>query len=198
MEQQKEKLDRFISAVNSVTDKQVEEILAEAEEEKHAILEAAASAAEEASSRHLGDNLKMTSNKYVRMVSKAELEMKKEVLIRREQLTESLFEQVKAKLAEFTAGEEYENLLCSAISSESDLEDAKICVAPRDMRFVGKLRDAAGDKTEICEDDSIIYGGFYILRNDKGTITDRTYDCSLKEQQSLFASRNLMASQGGH
>lgn len=196
-ENETEKLNRFITAVDSVTDKQVAQIMSEAEEEKKAILDAAAEAAKEAAKRNLDDNLKMTANKYVRMISAAELSMKKEVLLCRERLTDSLFDKVRSKLEEYTSSEEYKDALCKAIAKESDLDDARICVAPRDMSFVKKIRDACGDSAEVAEDDSIIIGGFYILRKDKGTITDRTFDCALKEQHSLFAAKNLMGTQEG-
>ena len=78
---EKDKLDRFITAVSSAADKQVNEILSEAEQEKNNILSAAKESAEEAGNRCLSDNIKMTSGKCVRMVSKAELEMKKEILL---------------------------------------------------------------------------------------------------------------------
>lgn len=195
MEHEKEKLNRFISAVNSVTDKQVESILSEAEEEKKSILSAAAAAARETTKRHLSDNLKMMSNKYIRMLSKAELEMKKEVLVCREKLTDELFGKVTRKLSDFTASDKYAGWLTEAICAESDLEGARICLAPADMKYEDQIKQAVGADVSVAADDSIKYGGFYILRTDRGTITDRSFDCALKEQQALFASRNLITSQ---
>ncbi len=72
---EKDKLDRFFHAVSAAADKQVNEILSEAEQERDSILSAAKESAEEAGQRCLADNMKMASGKYVRMVSNAELEM---------------------------------------------------------------------------------------------------------------------------
>lgn len=198
MEHEKEKLNRFINAVNSVTDKQVKDILDEAQREKDSIMSAASAAAEDAKKRHLDDNLKMASAKYIRLVSKAELEKKKEVLICREELTRGLFDKVIAKIKEFTSTEDYIKLMAEEISTEDNVENAQICVSPEDMRLADKLKKAVGKELNIVSDDSIKYGGFYILRSDKGTVTDRTFDCALKEQQSLFSSRNLFSGREGN
>lgn len=195
MEQENEKLHRFIDAVNSVTDKQVQDILDEARQERNSILSSAAAAAEEAKQRHLNDNLKMTSNKYVRMVSKAELEMKKEVLICREELTRELFDKVIEKINKFRATDEYAALLIKRLGEESGLENAQICISPDDVKLSELLKKAAGGNVTVKPDDTVKYGGFYILRSDMGTITDRTFDGVLSEQQSLFSSKNLIEGQ---
>lgn len=191
-----EKLDRFINAVNSVTDKQVKEILDEANAEKEAILNAAAEKAEKARQRNLSDNLKMTENKYVRMISRTELELKKEVLLCREELTRGLFEKVIERLREFTSTAEYGTLILERLGQEDSLSGAKICLAPSDMHLADSIKKVYAE-AEVVPDDSIKYGGFFILRPDKGTVIDRTFDCLLDEQQSLFASRNILSAREG-
>lgn len=194
---EKDKLDRFFTAVNSAADKQVNEILSEAKQERESILSAAKETAEEAGRRCLSDNMKMTSGKYVRMVSKAELEMKKEVLLCREKLTAELFEKVHEKLAAYRKTAEYEEKLCAAIKEESDLEGARVYLSPEDMELSDAVAAATREDITVAADESIKYGGLYILRPEKGTVTDKTFDCTLKEQESLFASGNLMTSQEG-
>ena len=193
---EKDKLDRFITAVSTAADKQVNDILSEAEQEKNSILTSAKESAEEASNRCLSDNLKMTSGKCVRMVSKAELEMKKELLICREKLTAELFDKVHKKLADYRNTPEYREKLCAAISEETDLEGAKVFLAPEDMKFSEDIAKASGDAVTVAADDSVKYGGLLILRSAKGTVTDRTFDCALKEQLSKFASGKIMAQEG--
>lgn len=193
---EKDKLDRFITAVSTAADKQVNDILSEAEQEKNSILTSAKESAEEASNRCLSDNLKMTSGKCVRMVSKAELEMKKELLICREKLTAELFDKVHKKLADYRNTPEYREKLCAAISEETDLEGAKVFLAPEDMKFSDDISKASGGAVTVAADDSVKYGGLLILRSAKGTVTDRTFDCALKEQLSKFASGKIMAQEG--
>ena len=181
---EKDRLDRFISAVSTAADKQVNDILSEAEQERNDILSAAREHAEEEGKRHLSDNMKMTSGKCVRMISKAELEMKKEVLLCRERLTAELFGKIQGRIAEYRRTPEYEDKLCSIISEESDLEGARVLLSPEDMH----LSEAV---------DSVKLGGMLILRAEKGAVTDRTFDCALKEQQSIFASGNLLSAREG-
>lgn len=187
----KEKLSRFISAVNSVTDKQVQDIVSEAEKESERILSAARDSAEEAKKRYLDDNTKMTSGKYVRMISKAELDRKKEILLTRERLTGELFDRVIKRLEEYTQTEEYALLMEKRLSQEEELSDALICIRPADMPLAERFAKAVGGGKEFQADDTIKYGGYSILRRDRGTITDKTFDSTLSEQQNLFSSKNL-------
>lgn len=191
-----EKLSRFIAAVNSETDKQVMDILDDAEREKERILAAAVSTAEEAKQRNLRDTLKMTDNKYVRMVSKTELAIKKEVLLCREELTKELFDRVIARIKEFTETTEYEKLIFAKLEEENDLNTAKVCLAPAHMHMAESIKKAFGC-IDVTADESIKYGGFFILRPEKGTVTDRTFDSALEEQHSMFASRNLLSALEG-
>lgn len=197
MEQEKEKLERFISAVEATTNQQVRTIENDAENECANILAEAQKNAEEAKQRKLSDTKKMLSGKYVRMISKAELDMKKQVLLCREALTKTLFDNIRKQIAEYRTSEQYADSMCAMIAKEGDMKGAQICIAPEDMGLSDKLLAAAGEGASVAADDSVKLGGYLVLRREQGTVTDRTYDCALKEQQSLFASRNLMTAQEG-
>lgn len=197
MEQEKEKLERFISAVEATTNQQVRAIENDAENECANILAEAQKNAEEAKQRKLSDTKKMLSGKYVRMISKAELDMKKQVLLCREELTKTLFDNIRKQIAEYRTSEQYADSMCAMIAKEGDMKGAQICIAPEDMKLEGKLLAAAGEGASVAADDSVKLGGYLVLRREQGTVTDRTFDCALKEQQSLFASRNLMNAQEG-
>ena len=197
MEQEKEKLERFISAVEATTNQQVRAIENDAENECANILAEAQKNAEEAKQRKLSDTKKMLSGKYVRMISKAELDMKKQVLLCREELTKTLFDNIRKQIAEYRTSEQYAESMCGMIAKEGDMKGAQICIAPEDMGLSDKLLAAAGEGASVAADDSVKLGGYLVLRREQGTVTDRTYDCALKEQQSLFASRNLMTAQEG-
>lgn len=197
MEQEKEKLERFISAVEATTNQQVRTIENDAENECANILAEAQKNAEEAKQRKLSDTKKMLSGKYVRMISKAELDMKKQVLLCREALTKTLFDNIRKQIAEYRTSEQYAESMCAMIAKEGDMKGAQICIAHEDMGLSDKLLAAAGEGASVAADDSVKLGGYLVLRREQGTVTDRTYDCALKEQQSLFASRNLMTAQEG-
>ena len=191
MEQEKEKLERFISAVEATTNQQVRAIENDAENECANILAEAQKNAEAAKQRKLSDTKKMLSGKYVRMISKAELDMKKQVLLCREELTKTLFDNIRKQIAEYRTSEQYADSMCAMIAKEGDMKGAQICIATEDMGL------SAGEGASVAADDSVKLGGYLVLRREQGTVTDRTYDCALKEQQSLFASRNLMTAQEG-
>ena len=91
-------------------------------------------------------------------------------------------------LRSFT-GHSYEYLL--------SLRTARVLLSPEDMHLSEAVAAASGNKVTVAADDSVKLGGMLILRTEKGTVTDRTFDCALKEQQSIFAAGNLLSAQEG-
>lgn len=196
MEQEKEKLERFISAVEATTNQQVRAIENDAENECANILAEAQKNAEEAKQRKLSDTKKMLPE-ICAYDFQGRAGYEKQVLLCREELTKTLFDNIRKQIAEYRTSEQYADSMCAMIAKEGDMKGAQICIAPEDMGLSDKLLAAAGEGASVAADDSVKLGGYLVLRREQGTVTDRTYDCALKEQQSLFASRNLMTAQEG-
>ncbi len=190
--EQQEKLNRFVAAVNDETDKQVEQILKEANDERDQILSAAKSNAEAAKERHISDNLKMEKNRCMRLVSKAEFDIKKEIILHRDRLTDELFAAVEDRIARFRATEEYFRLIVERLKNVGVTAGCTVYLSHEDMALSDRLKAAVGENVAVSEDDGIKLGGFYVVHKENATVTDMTFDCLLKEQRGLFASKNVM------
>ena len=107
MSTEKEKLERFEKAVYDEVDIQIQDILAQAESSRSELLEKANDVSLYEAYDRIKDEIKKISSKYVRLVSKAELDSKREVLVQREKLANQVIDDVKKSLISFTQTDEY-------------------------------------------------------------------------------------------
>ena len=135
--------------------------------------------------------IKTISSKYVKIVSKAKLDAKREVLCHREELGTLVFANVKAQINAFTLGDKYEGylvkLLKEALSNADNASTIEIFVAPKDIKFKDALIKAVdiGDVT-VVQKPSIKLGGLEVLFKDSNIIDDKTLDNALLIQKEIF------------
>ena len=194
MDMNNEKLQRFIDAVNDETERKVSEMLGEAEDEKKAILSEAERESDEFADRYFSNGNKKNGNRYVRDISRAELEMKKEVLRRREELTDEMFSVIKERLISYHNDPKYVDMLIKNLLLLRVSDGAEIFLAPEDMKYADTLKKAIRSENVVfTPDEKIKFGGVSVYNKDSGTISDKTFDMAVEEQRRLFANRNAFA-----
>ena len=194
MDMNNEKLQRFIDAVNDETERKVSEMLGEAETEKKAILSEAEKESDEFADRYFSTGSKKNGNRYVRDISRAELEMKKEILRRREELTDEVFSVVKERLISYRNDPKYVDMLIKNLLLLRITDGAEVFLAPEDMKFADTLKKAIRSENVVFSpDENIKFGGISVYNKESGTISDKTFDMAVEEQRRLFANRNAFA-----
>ena len=182
-------LERFLQAVDSDTASQIEDIETETDMQKRQILAQADEAAEEAAERYIAEHAVRDSS-YMKEVSAAELEMKKSVLRRREELIGQVFANTEKRLKEFRRSKRYAACLENAAKSAGITEGSVVFLAPDDMRFEKNIRRAVPGIKELSfeKDGNIRLGGLSVFRPDSSTAVDLTFDTALEEQRGQFAA----------
>ncbi len=194
MDMNNEKLQKFIDAVNSETERKVSEMMEEAENEKKNILSEAERESDEFAERYFSTGNKKNGNRYTRDISKAELDMKKEVLRRREELTDDIFNVVKDRLISFRNDSKYVDLLIKDLLLLRISNGAEVFLAPDDMKYADTLKKAIRSENVVFSpDENIKLGGVSVYNKDTETISDKTFDMAVDEQRSLFANSNAFA-----
>lgn len=194
MSTENEKLQKFICAVNDEIDEKVSAILDDAESVKKSILSAAEEESEEAADKYMNSSIKKNGNKFVRDISKAELEMKKSVLRCREELSDKVFAKVEEKLAEYRSTNSYADTLIKKLLVLNVGNGAEIRLSPEDIKLADVLkRVIKAENVTFVPDSSIKLGGFSVYSKEKGTIVDKTFDLAVEEQKNLFVSSNAFA-----
>jgi vacuolar-type H+-ATPase subunit E/Vma4 len=192
--EENEKLKKFISAVNYEIDLKVSDMLKEAENEKKSIISAAKEESEIAAEKYMESSRKKTGNKYVRDISKAELDMKKEVLRRREELSEKVFDSVEKRIAEYRKTNAYADGLIKTLLLMNVGNGAEIRLAPEDMKYSDALKKVIkSEDVTFTADSSVKFGGLSVYFKEKGTIVDKTFDLALEEQKNVFVGSNAFA-----
>lgn len=185
-----EKLSRFVKAVNAETDMKIAEIISAAEADKKQIIEQTKAQAYSAAHEKVDLGISRVSSKYTRLVSKAELDGKKAVLHRIDELIHELFVSVKLRLSAYRHSPEYSGYLASVIKSENPLPRCVIRLMPEDMQLEETLRSATGTACRFEADTSIKLGGLAIFDEPRSIIIDRTFDLAVEEQRRAFCENS--------
>lgn len=188
-----EKLDRFVKAVNSEVDKEIAKIISEADASKKEIIDFANDEALGAAYNLIQESIKKVSSKYVKIVAKAELECKKDILIKRENLTKSVFDNIKECLVTFREKPQYLKYLISLAKTEKITENVTICLRSDDMKYSDDIQKALEIPVQFTEDSTIKLGGLSILYPEQGVMIDKTIDTALSEQREIFNGKNCFS-----
>ena len=184
MENQTIKLERFKQAVFEDAEKQAKLITESADKQRENEL---AQAKIEAQS--LADSKKAATDKTeearaVREISSKQLEAKRNVLCHREKLIDSVFDNVKSRLATFKASRDYKSWLKEKAEKCNPEHKGVIYLSPEDMKYASDLADF-----EVKSRDSIELGGMLMVYEDMGIALDYTFDSAFEGQRSAFTEK---------
>ena len=190
MSTEKEKLERFAKAVDDDVNVQIDQILKQAEISRDELIEKANDESLYEAYDRIKDEIKKISNKYVKIVSKAELDNKREILLHREKIANQVIENVKNKLMDFTASDEYCKYLIKRINDEVscgiDVNDIVVYLSDKDMKFSNDIRKSVSEDLKIETKENIKIGGLSIYLVKENIIKDNTFDSALDEQKYQF------------
>lgn len=191
MNNDNEKLNKFIQAVQDEIDSKIKKIIDDAEAERDFVLEQAENEAEEAAEKYYNINFQKNDKCFVREISSAELNMKKRVIHRREELVDKVFEVVKARLIEFKSTPKYVDMLVKHLLLMHITDDMEIYMSAEDMKYAELLKKAIpSHNVKIYASDKIVLGGMSVYNISKGTIIDKTFDLAIEEKRRAFANSN--------
>ena len=124
--------------------------------------------------------------KYRRDQALEEQKLRKEHLLKRQELKENVIENVRQRLLAFADSSDYLKCLSDMMRGE-ELTNAVIQLSDRDMKYASELKKQYN--VEVEADSSIILGGLSVSYKDNNTMIDKTFDSMLEEQSAQFSSR---------
>lgn len=187
-----EKLSKFEHAVFADIEAEAAQILEKAREEHTRQLSETEARLVEEAFRKIQERVRRVDAEKVRLFAQDELSGKKQVLRRREELTESLFQTVEDEVHRFVESREYADFLQRWLKEELSRPEfvcsGEVCVQLRsdDMRYAELLRQCTEVPVTVREDRAICFGGLSILLQEQGVLIDRTIDALLEEERSRF------------
>lgn len=179
------KLQKFSQSVYKDVDEKIEIILSEAEASRREVIEQSNDEGLTLAYDKIKAEKKKIVNKYVRIVSAAELDTKRKVLQHRQKLADQLFENIKYDISDFMKTAEYSVWLVKSVKSAPEMGKGVISVGTADedkLEMLLKELDGFTAKT----DKTITLGGFTLYFEESGVLIDNTLAAKLSEQRELF------------
>jgi vacuolar-type H+-ATPase subunit E/Vma4 len=184
-----EKMKKFVDAIINDAIEQKEQLLKEIDEQKCSEL----SKAEEEILSNIYLDIKAQiadiKNNVSKDISKKSLEIKNQLLQKRDALTSIVYDKLKEKLLNFVASNDYKVYVKQSI--ERNLLDigskaVTLIISMRDYALFKEICENAKIDAELKTDDEIVYGGFIILSKEKALRIDETIDEKLRLSHEYF------------
>ncbi len=193
MEQQ-EKLSKFKNAVFREVDAKTEQIRREADEKKEQAIRKFTEQLDRSASEEIHTKTEQIRQKFSQETAKCSLDAKRNLLAKRSELTQKLFDETAEKLAAFSKTAEYQELLLKKIASFSasvSADKPELLVGASDFQNKTAIEKAFGrDCTVVC-DPAITLGGFVVRDAEKGLFYDETFAQKLADQKSYFIEHSI-------
>ena len=188
--------ERFAMIQKSVMDQagaEAQKLLDQAKEYKEsAMKKAEADVLQELYSR-IQDEVAEIHTSATRSVSQKESKERQDLLLRREEITRSVFEQVKRRLLDFTKTPAYNDLM-TEIAKElwvrCPMEGTIVMLRREDYHLAAKLGEHFGKNVRILADEAIHIGGIKVMNQSSGVFMDETLDSRLEDQKPWFYSHS--------
>lgn len=196
---QEEKLSKFMIAINEYAKNQHDKIVRELEAHNSEELENAEREYCEDSYKTIQKKTGEIRSMISRELASKELEGKKKLLARRNEIENSVFEKAAEKLEEFSKTDAYKTYLRRAAvearkifagSGEDKLVSTIIYIRDRDKKCSPLIKKAFGSDCTVKVDSSIILGGLRAENAEIGRVVNVTLDIALEQQREWFAANS--------
>lgn len=122
-------------------------------------------------------------------LSRAENASRKNIFLRRREIEDSVFDDVRKKLEKFTQTPDYKTMLeksAKAVSGALDAEDVVLFLRGQDMKYKSDVIKAFGRSCEVLSSEDIVVGGIIGQSRSLGLLADETLDSRLQQQHEWF------------
>ena len=187
MNTQNENISKFILAINKDAEERRNQILADAEEYKNREMEKAEQDVLQDAYNLIQKETAEMRHSVSRDIASKELEGRRVLLKKREQITENVFKEAENRLIAFSQSNEYEKFLIDSLNEAKHLlseNEITVGIKPDDRKYEKLIKKIIS--CEIIDDSAILLGGVRIHDWQNGIICDQTLDSRLAEQHESF------------
>ena len=191
MPEQTEKLLHFTEEVLRNATQQSEQMKHELDEARAAALAEAKIEAKDAARVYYDREAARIRAESGREVSRHLMESKRQIYLRRKEITQEVFQKVCERIAAFTASPDYyqhmEQMLRCAMEQLPGAKSVVVQLRAEDMAFAPKLSAALAPVQVGCQEGTFSLGGFIVHSSQLGLRVDCSFDNRLEELAGHFA-----------
>lgn len=184
-----ERVSRFLRAIDRHAKKKQNEILEEMEKIEKREMEKAEAEIIEDVKVMVKREIYGIKNKISIEVSHKELDERKKIAGKRQEMMTDIFKESEKRLIDFTRTEEYRTSLVKYtknIAKKLPYDDVILYVYEEDLKYEAMIREAFGRNCKLESDPSIKVGGIRGYSKSAGLIADETIDSKLATQEEWF------------
>lgn len=184
-----QKLERFIETVRAEANARRDEILAETKAIMEEKIAQEREKIEREISAYLFEEQEKLDAKYKQTLSKVNFDGRRMLLIKREEVINSVFSEVRARLTEYTKTDDYKSYIVERIKAAKaamGVDDVVITLRPADKALEDDVKEAWGKGASVSYSPSIENGGAMIASEENQIVVDETFDKRLIDAQSDF------------
>ena len=191
MQQQMEKLLHFTDAVMKNAARESDELRRQLADTRTKTLEKAREEAQEAARTYYDREAARIRAESGREVSRHLMDSKRQIYLRRKEITQEVFEQVCERIRTFTGTPDYYDhmvqMLRRAMEQLPGAQAVTVQLRGEDMSFAPKLSAALAPVKVECQEGSFSLGGFILQCSQLGLRVDCSFDNRLDELAGHFA-----------
>ena len=195
------KLNKFNQAINHYAEEQRRKIENEVAEFKQRELEEAEVEVLTEAYHLIQKEMAEMRGSITKDIAHREMDARRQLLEKRQKITDEVFQSASQKLLEFTKTEKYISLLkkfaeeISALflKKSSDVKDTVICLKPDDEKHWKILQQNFSIPCTLKIDEEITIGGMCAYSPSLGFMADSTLDSMLEDQREWFEENSQMA-----
>lgn len=184
-----QKLERFIETVRAEATARRDEILAETKSAMDEKLAVEREKIEREISAYLFEEQEKLDAKYKQTLSKVNFDGRRMLLIKREEIINSVFSEVRTRLFEYTKTDDYKTYVIERIKAAKaamSVSDVTITLRPADKALEDDVKKAWGKGAAVVYSPAIETGGAMIASEENQIVVDETFDKRLIDAQSDF------------
>lgn len=191
-----EKLSKFNAAINHYAEEQRVKIEQEIAEYKQSELEEAERQVLHEAYRLIQNEMTTMRDSITRDIAHREMDARKQLLEKRQNITDEVFATAAERLLAYTKTEQYAGLLQKFAQNLSKIfhqPGVVLCVKEEDLQYESLLRQAFGKDCTVQADQDIQIGGVRAYHADRGIMADETLDSMLEAQHEWFEENSGMS-----
>ena len=172
-----EKLQRFSESVYKDAQNQCNALIEEAKKKAGAETDIFETECLEAAYKTIKKQMSVILRTANEKVSKAEIESKSALLLKREEIMKEVFTGVLQKVSAWKQTKDYENYLLDAAEKAKNLggeNGITVYLTSSDAQFAARIEEVSGVKTAVSDTDDLI-GGICVLVNNTITVFDLSF-----------------------
>jgi vacuolar-type H+-ATPase subunit E/Vma4 len=182
--------ENLVQAIQSQSQQRLNHLQEDYESRRQEIIQGFRQEAQEESNVFIEQALADLKNSLIQNESQSKWKIKKDLFIKRAELVDQLFQDIRQDLIVFTQGTEYKTFIKTELTkaiAENPMGNTVILVKATDVALVKSL---VSDKIEVTAVEHIHIGGF-ILKEGLGRLEiDETLDYALRAQREWFSSHS--------